>query len=473
MTIKPKYHKGLTRREILRYGLLSGLSAVLPPTLWLSGCRKQASKKQPDIFLITVDTLRADHLGCYGYHRNTSPNIDEFAQDAMLFENCLSHAPDTRLSFASILSGFYPHETKITENLYLPSGVDTIAKILHRRGYKTMSVISNYVLRRGRGWEQGFEIYNDTMNELESVRRWPERTAGPTTNRAIELIKQFHNIPKFMWIHYQDPHGPYTPPLRFAEIFEDEKQASQNIKLNKSLSGRGGIPSYQRLGSSRNFHHYVSQYDSEIRYQDEQFSILVDALKDLNIYDNALIIFTSDHGEGMGEHDYFFAHGEYLYNHQTHVPLIIKYRDELCGRRKDFVQHIDIVPTVLNVLGIKPESRFRGCDLRKRDKTKKDIFAEMKSPLVQDGVKFSLVRDENKLIYTPLFNQYELFKTKNDHNEKNNLINDQRYKTLFEDLKIQLNRIAQEDFLRIGQVKKPEKLTKEEIEKLKSLGYVQ
>ncbi len=463
----------ITRRDILKYGLYATLSTALPTSVWLSGCRTSKPEKMPNIFLISVDTLRADHLGCYGYHRNTSPNIDKFAQDSLLFENCLSHAPDTRLSFASILSGFHPHETKITENLNLPSGVDTLAKILHRQGYKTMAVISNYVLRRGQGWEQGFDIYDDTMNELELVRRWPERTAGPTTNRAIELLKQFRNIPKFMWIHYQDPHGPYTPPQHFAELFKNANHPPQNVRLNNSLSGRGGIPYYQRLGSSGDFHNYVSQYDGEIRYQDEQFKILINTLKNLNIYDDALIIFTSDHGEGMGEHDYFFAHGEYLYNHQTHVPLIIRYGDDLNGRRKDFVQHIDVVPTILNVLGIQPGHRFRGSDLRKHHKVKREIFAQMKSPLVRDELKFSLVRDGHKLIYTPLHKRYELFDLKIDRYEKNDLINNPEYKKQAEDLKIRLNQISQEDLLGVSHLEKPKELTNEEINNLKSLGYVQ
>lgn len=243
----------------MKHGFYSSLAVGLSNSLWLSGCSKQHRRKGPSIILITVDALRPDHLSCYGYPKNTSPNINRFAEDALLFENCLSHAPSTRPSFASILSGFLPHETKIVENhMCLPTEVEILPEILRRQGYKTVAVVSNYVLRKKGGWDQGFMIYDDIMNERELVRRWPERIAVHTTDRTVELLKQFHKDPLFMWVHYQDPHGPYTPPGSFAREFLDPNQEPRHLRLNKSLSGRGGIPAYQQLGSHRDFHHYAS-----------------------------------------------------------------------------------------------------------------------------------------------------------------------------------------------------------------------
>jgi len=424
--------------------------------------------------------VRPDYLTCCGCSKKTSPNIDKFAADSLLFENCLSHAPETRVSFASILSGFLPHETRIIKNIFqesrtttmlLPSGVTTLAEILQRQGYKTAAVISNYVLRRTQGYEQGFMIYDDTMSGLDMNRRWPERTAEYTTNRAIELLKQFHKDDLFIWIHYQDPHGPYTPPEPFASLFRNPAKKPRHLKVNNSLSGYGGIPYYQRLGKNTNYYYYISQYEGEIRYQDEHFKRLITALKQLGLYDSALIILTSDHGEGMGEHNYYFAHGENLYNHQLHVPLIIKYGKALTGRRTDLVQHIDIIPTIFKILSMKPDSRFRGRDLCKQYEMEREIFAEMISPLVRERIKFSLVMDGLKLIYTPLFKQYELYQLKIDPYETHNLINAAKYRERAKDLNSRLMRICQEDFLNIQIVDKPRKLTDEEIEKLKSLGY--
>ena len=452
------------------------MAAGLSGSLWASGCRGPQVGKGPSIILITVDTLRPDHLGCYGYSRNTSPNIDEFAADALLFENCLSHAPETWNSFGSILSGFLPHETKTLNGNTIHPEIDMLAEMLQRAGYKTMAVVSNYVLRKDGNYQQGFMIYDDTMDDHELVRKGPERIAEHTTNRAIELLDQFHKDKLFIWVHYQDPHGPYTPPRRFGELFRDADQKPQILKLNLTERGQGGIPSYQRLGENRDFHHYVSQYDGEIRYQDEDSKRLFDALKKYGLYDDALIILTSDHGEGMGEHNYYFAHGDNLYNNLTHVPLIVKYGKELTGRRTDFVQHLDIVPTVLKVAGMKPDSRLRGRDLRKLHETPVPICAEMPSRFVKGQFDSSIVLDGYKLIYMSMrydFEHYELFDLNTDAYEEHNLIKDAKHRELVKNLKGKLRRIRKHDSLKLRIAREPRKLTDEEKEKLKSLGYVQ
>jgi len=463
---------GLSRRKILKYGLYGGLATSLPPALWLSGCAKQPRAKGPNVILIIVDTFRPDHLGCYGYSRNTSPNIDRFAADSLLFENCFSHAPSTSASLASILSGYLPHETKVTNKKAMARQINTLPVILQKHGYKTAAVVSNFVLRENRGWEHGFDVYDATMKQRELNRKnFRERIAEHTTNQAIKLLKRFRKDNLFMWIHYQDPHGPYTPPESFATLFEPSDKKPRNLKLKGISSGRGGIPAYQKLGDNRDFHHYVSRYDGEIRYQDEHFKRLIDALKKSGSYSDSLIIFTSDHGEGMGGHDYYFAHGEYLYNSLTHVPLIIKYGTELAGTRTDFVQHIDVVPTVLKILDIEPNPRLRGCDLRTESPADKEIFAKMETGMVKDKFKFSILADGFKLIHTPLYDRYELFDLKSDFNEENDLITNPAYRERREDLKVRLKRICKEDFLRLGTIKSP-KLTEEELETLRSLGYV-
>lgn len=467
----------LTRRQLLKYGLGGTLAAGLPGSLLMSGCSGQKCAQRPDIILITVDTLRADHLGCYGYPKNTSPNIDQFASESMLFENCLSHASNTRLSFASIFTGFLPHETRITENHELPLSrrVKTLAEILKHKGYKTAAVVSNYILRKGYGWEQGFEIYDDTMDDFEQVRNSAERTAEHTTNRAIELLGEPRKSPLFLWVHYQDPHGPYTPPKPFDGLFADPDQKPRYVPLNPSLTGRSGIPSYQKLGASRNLHHYVAQYDGEIRYHDEQFKRLIDKLKETGLYDKAMIMFSSDHGEGLGEHDYYFAHSEYLYSSLTHIPLIVRFGDQLSGRRADFVQHLDIVPTIYSVLGIKGDRHLRGGDLRQPQPANKEIFAEMVLPRGWGGIEtqYSIVTDGHKLIYSPAGTRSELFDLGADPKEKNDLSDNPNYRRLKKDLIIRLNRIRSEDHLKLGSIKKTRNFTNEEIEKLRSLGYAQ
>ncbi len=156
----------LRRGDKIKCGVYGGLAAGLSPSLLLEGCGR-LPKNKPNVILITVDTLRADHLGCYGYQRDTSPGIDSFAEDAVLFENCLSHAPETLSSFASIFSGFLPHETRIMENSCLLPVVETLPGFLRSNGYKTAAVVSNFVLRKSKGFENNFMLYDDTMDQFE------------------------------------------------------------------------------------------------------------------------------------------------------------------------------------------------------------------------------------------------------------------------------------------------------------------
>lgn len=463
----------ISRRDFIRYGVFASLAGSLPLSSLLTGCKKRNEIEKPDIFLITVDTLRADRLGCYGYRRNTSPNIDAFAKDAMLFENCISHAPDTITSFSSIFSGFLPHETQILTSRQNSENIQTLAEILQGAGYHTIAVTSNYVLKKGNGWEQGFLTYDDEMNAYEAVRNWPERTAEETSDRAIEILGRHYDKPLFMWIHYQDPHGPYTPPESYKTMFacDDNTRTPRNVPVNVSLSGRGGIPSYQRLGGNTDFDYYASRYDGEIRYQDNAFKRLIDKLKQLGLYDTSMIFFSSDHGEGMGEHDYYFAHGEYLYQHQIHVPLILKFGDIYKGRRPDFVQHVDILPTILDTIGKTPDDKLRGHNLGLKHQ-KREIVSEVNSPLVKDGQKKSIIIDSLKLIYTQLGDQYELYDLKKDAFEKNNLVDRVEYKEQYEYLKKRLHVIVQEDRLKLSAPQSAPKLSPEEKKKLESLGYL-
>jgi arylsulfatase len=422
-------------------------------------------RDRPDIVLITIDTLRADHLGSYGYPRDTSPNIDRFAQDSLVFENCLSHASETCASLASLFTGFLPHETKALLDCYLPPAVDTLAEILRSQGYKTAAVVSNFALRKKQGFEQGFLIYDDTMDERERVRRFPERTAAKTTARAIELLKQFHQDRLFLWIHYQDPHGPYTPPAAFRR-FHDRAQTPHYLRVNPVPSGRGGIPFYQRLGENQDFHYYVSQYDGEIRYLDAHFHFLIEALREYGLYDDALIVFSADHGESLGEYNYFFSHGENLYNSETRVPLMVKFGGRLSGRRTEYVQHLDIVPTILRLLGIEPDSRLRGRDLLTQHRTSDEIagMTDLRS-------RFSLVHDGFRLIHSTESDRYELFDLRDARREKANLMSDPRHRDRAADLKARLARIRHQDLLNLGDVKPPE-LTPEEREHLRAMGYL-
>lgn len=439
-----------------------------------------AADPKPNIILIISDTTRADHLGCYGYARNTSPNIDRFARGGLLFENCSSHAPVTGSSHASILTGFYPHETKVYDNRSLSEDATSLPEILERNGYATMAVISNYVLRKGRRYEQGIEFYDDTMENLEIARDVPERRAPETARRAVELIDQVSEEPFFLWVLFQDPHGPYTPPDSLVEGFLPETTLrgaeggippQRLLRVNSTVSGVGGIPSYQRFGDEFEYDQYVARYDAEIRFMDQHFQRILDALEKRGLLDRSIVLFTSDHGEGMGEHDYYFAHGEFLYQGLLHVPLVIRYGDRLRGRRSDPVQHVDIVPTLLEMAGVKTDIPFHGRDLRVEPEGTRNILSEMEMSLDGSGLRYSLVRGALKLVLVPAVNESSLFDLDSDPGEEVDLAADPDHQVDLRDMRKNLDRMIREDLLQLPEGPVPDRLTDEEEKRLKALGY--
>jgi len=199
---------------------------------------------------------------------------------------------------------------------------------------------------------------------------------------------------------------------------------------------------------------------------------LIDAIQERGLYDDALIVFTADHGESMGERNFFFAHGSYLYNDLTHVPLIVKHGDRLSGRRSDVCQLIDVVPTILTLLGLDLDPRLRGRDLLDEQASSSPIYAETRAPVEKDGRKFSLLLDGFKLIHVPEYETYELFDLSSDPGEEHNLASDPTYAARLRDLLARLEGVRADD--RLGMARQtPPLLTDEEREKLRSLGYLE
>lgn len=420
----------------------------------------------PGIILISVDTLRPDHLGCYGYGLATSPNVDAFARDAVVFENCFSQAPTTRPSCASFLTGFLPHECRIFNNSdNIPPGVPTIAQRLQAAGYRTMAVSSNFVLGKGTGYDRGFDLFDHNLDAAEAVRKVPERIAVRTTDAAIEMLRAAPRARFFLWIHYQDPHGPYTPPEPYDEAFTDTDRVPVRLPLNADVSGKGGIPSYQQLGGHDEFDFYAGRYDGEIAYFDEHLGRLLAGLRELGLYDRSLIIFTADHGEGMGEKDYFFAHGEYVYDSLIRVPLIVKSPAAPPGRRADHVQLLDLGPTIVTVAGIEPPEGFRGRDLLSGDRADRPILSEMpgKYAIIESGLKLILHEDEAG---------YMLFDLRSDPREEHDLIAEPEFTRYLAPLRRDLEDLRAQDVFGNGVVRTPANLSDDDREKLKSLGYV-
>jgi arylsulfatase A-like enzyme len=254
-------------------------------------------------------------------------------------------------------------------------------------------------------------------------------------------------------------------------VFRDPEQEPQLLRVNPFLTGRGGIPNYQFLRPMRDFYDYEANYDGEIRYMDHHFGALTDQLKKLGLFDDSLIIFTSDHGEAMGERNIYFSHGEYLYENLIRVPMILKLGRTAPVRRKEVCQHIDVVPTILSFAGLPLDRRFRGRDLARAELPDVEIFAYTRSLVDRDGEKNSVIAKGFKLIRNVQSGRVELFDLAADPRERNDLSKDLAHVERIRELAESLDQLLADDRLQLGSEAAPE-LSEEELEPLRALGYV-
>jgi arylsulfatase A-like enzyme len=347
---------------------------------------------QRRVVLITCDTLRADRLGAYGYEAPVSPRLDAFAAEGVVFESAYSSAPWTRPALSSLMTGRYAEEVGAAPgNLrMMPASVETLAERIAAHGIPTAAVVSNGLIRRPpeRAGDvdlaQGFGHYDDTMTAREKNRDMPERPAGDTTRAAMLWLADHEGRgggPFFLWVHYQDPHGPYTPPPEVAQQFErplgENEREDAPLPAGTSMRGFRQIPRYQVLEQpggrlEQRPRIYRDRYDAEIAHFDAELGRLLAWLRAQAWYEDSLVIFSADHGESLGERDYWFCHGENVQREVLRVPLIVRYPRGLSGPRAALrdgfsrvdalVGHVDLWPTVLAALGL-PESGSRGIAL--------------------------------------------------------------------------------------------------------------
>jgi arylsulfatase A-like enzyme len=417
-----------------------------------------------NIIIIAVDTLRADHLSCYGYPRNTSPYIDDLASDGVKFNNCYTPSPRTTPAFASILTSLPPHKHGAKRNgLSIFDKTKTLPQFLKEIGYYSGAFVSNWTLKKKlTHLDRGF----DTYAEMLTKKRWyglfnPEGEAPKINPEVFGWLR--HNKEKkfFLLVHYTEPHDPY--------IYHKEFDRS-NDRFD---------PAYYPEGSSRK---KIKKYDTEIGFVDFYIGELIQEIKRHGLYDNSLIIFLADHGESFGEHDYY-GHGRRLYNSGLHVPLIVKLPgSRLKGTEVDGnVSLLDVAPTVFTQIGYPIPDRMEGKNLFEQENQRVlffecylgDVLSE-KGQMYRLKVKparFGLVRGHDKLIFDKGYEVYDLNK---DPFELTNIYHNPEGK--FEEITIlirgYMNKV--EKFIEYSKKfhKQRSKLTKEELATLKSLGYI-
>lgn len=270
-----------------------------------------ARPRHVNVLLVTIDTLRADRVGCYGDTGAHTPNLDRVAREGIEFDHAVTPIPVTCPSHSTILTGYYPlHHTVRNNGRYvLPPGAVTLAGRFHDAGYRTGAFVSAFVLNRQFGLSQGFEAYDDSL--------FNERAGSETVRRALRWLSRRDPRPFFLWVHLYEPHTPWTPPMPYA-----------------ALPLRSG-------------------YEREIAAADGAFGALLDRLRAGNELDRTLVVVLADHGEGLNDHGEL-EHGVFLYQETTRIPLLMR----LPGGREAgrhvgaLVSTVDLAPTVCEIAGV-------------------------------------------------------------------------------------------------------------------------
>ncbi|MEW6369103.1 MAG: sulfatase [Acidobacteriota bacterium] len=404
-----------------------------------------AQKPKTAVFLISLDTVRADRLGCYGYNQAETPFIDSLAAQGALFENAISCAPFTSASHASILTGVYPPRHgvrflwKFTERRLRP-GVTTLAEMLKENDFRTAAFVSCRPLEKAvYGLDRGFDVYDESFlhaKEETAAHSTVQRRCDETLRACSDWLRTERPSRFFAFIHLFDVHdSDLLPPREFVREFKSRLAASEDYDA----------------------------YDCEVAWIDRQLGLFFNALET----DELLVIITADHGQGMGQHGYV-AHGKRLYQEELRVPLIVKARGVPACRVGSFVRTVDILPTITDALGYASLSGIDGRSLlpliQGNERTDRECYSETLHPLGSRGeALFSIIKDRRKLIYAPQSGLIEYYDLRGDPAELNNLATGGGY----DDLLTQLRR-----FDLSTRFRREAKVDAGTREAMQSLGYV-
>jgi choline-sulfatase len=371
---------------------LAGLTFLLA----LAAPVRSFASPPPDILLITVDTLRPDHLGLYGYPRATSPEIERWFTEGAVFEHAYAPAAYTSPSVVSILTGLLPQHHGVRLFLQkLPPGVTTVGSRLAQHGYQTAAVVSNPVLTGvAIGLDREFQYYDDHVDEREPYRDSYQRNAAATTDAAERWLREVRDParPHFLWVHYMDPHGPYLPPA-------DKPVDFTHLRAHPVDARR--IPRYQRHPGIRDGNEYVDLYDEEIAFVDREVGRLLAACDSLGFLKNSIVLLTADHGERLLEKrstsPFFFLHGDDPFEEEIRVPLAVRGAGFPPSRVDVPVSLLGIAATILSAAGAPAQGQLDGTAISPHP-TPGDVIAEARGKrhwkcLIRDGVKWMIALD--------------------------------------------------------------------------------
>ncbi|MFC1752973.1 sulfatase [Thermoproteota archaeon] len=433
--------------------------------------------EQPNVIIILIDALRRDHLGVYGYYRNTTPNIDRFSQEAIVFQDAISQCPGTSPSVASLFTSLYSsfhgcisysdkgEEVKAD---FLNLKLETLAEMFKEKGYRTGAFVANHWICRRLQFDQGFDVF-DPIDEVFKP------LAFKLSEKAFQWINKDKAKPFFAYLHYMDVHGPYQPPPPYDSFFKSERVRQMSKKESDSL----GYLSAGRERDKNDLNYYIDRYDGEIRYTDYHIGRFLEKLREHNLLENTIIVITADHGEAFFDHG-FCDHGHTVYCEEINVPLIIKFPKSIKfpDVKDSRVALIDVAATIMRILNYCTSYNVEGLDLiditNKEVLDSRSIYSQElstvyppKIALIKGGYKAVYFVEEQKV--TELYNLIE------DKLERKNIISGNRdmAKEFEGEIKYWLN-IKSQKRIRYGLEEATVIIEdKERKDQLRSLGYIQ
>jgi arylsulfatase len=439
--------------------------------------------------LLTVDTLRPDYLSHAGYDRQTSPTLDSLIQRGVWFSRAVTPVARTTPALASLLTGLHPHNHGLRRlfDARDPRAI-TLAEVARRNGYRTVAVVSNHVVTRARGLDAGFEVYDNTGDG---------RTAVDTTRDALAHLSELpRDRPVLLWTHYIDPHVPYRPPERYAREFDPGYTGRYPLFFGGEPGTVGNNAYPQDLPKAQAvFHNPLSAkvnahirrlYAADIRQTDDAIGTLLDGIRH-QYGDDWVIVFTADHGESLGEHDYFYDHGDYVYESGIRVPLAfvdLRAEREAATNIDTWASLIDVVPTVAEWLGWQWPEAIDGRSLmpaiRGEPLAEGPVFAESGKSFFETEVRRRVTFDirgrfrsvtmgSMKLIHTPgATDPWELYNLDDDPGETIDLWAELAGTSDARALVAALQRWMAGDLM----AEPPTAASRNDVEALKSLGYM-
>ncbi len=432
-----------------------------------------AEEEKPNILLISLDTVRADHLGCYGYDRHTTPALDALSKQGVLFKKHIASSSWTLPSHATLFTGLYPptHRAETLDHMMAPK-LPTMAQLIDSLGYKTAAFVSSGYLGPAFGLHRGF-------NRFYSLKDVLNKGTETITDKGLEWLKEVGvkeketSKPFFLFLHYLDAHTPYDPPEPFRDFYYDENWKTEGNAGDESVAYaelKEKTPQFKIKRANR----MKAFYDGEIARIDRGVEQIIDFLKERDVFQNTLMIITSDHGEEFIDHG-SFDHGQTLYSEQIDVPLLVIWPDEIEGGRIDgsLTRSVDILPTVLDLIDAPPYPVVHGRSLKKNMHGRNKEQARMAvADLKRKKFDMTSLSDGRYkyIVQSGEESDELLFDIQSDPAERNNVVEEKG--DIVEEFRRAYDQWTDE-MKQWGHATRKSRLTLEEIEQLQALGYMQ